>query len=59
MSDRKLSELLRVAKQIQQTDSDRERQRQSFAYGNTKVENRLITRDSIEKAARALAEDDA
>ncbi len=57
VNDSKLSDLLKAAKRIKQTSTERERQRQSFTYGNTKIENRNITRDSIEKAARVLASD--
>ena len=59
MNDGNLTELLKTARQIQQTPTDRERQRQSFTFGNTKVENKNITRDSIAQAARALAADEA
>lgn len=31
-------------------------QRQSFAYGNTKFENERITRATVERASRELAE---
>jgi hypothetical protein len=35
------------------TPEQREQQRRSFAYGNTKIENDLITREMIEEAANA------
>lgn len=56
--DEKLSELVRLAKNVQMSDADRERQRRSFAYGNTKVENRNITIEAIDAAAKTVALDD-
>ena len=40
------------------TPQEQERQRRSFAYGNTKIENVDITEEAIERAADALAEGD-
>jgi hypothetical protein len=37
---------------------EQEQQRRSFAYGNTKIENRDITQEAIERAATILAEED-
>jgi hypothetical protein len=37
------------------TDTDREAQRRSFAYGNTKIENDLITPETVDKAAQELS----
>lgn len=58
MVDDKLSELLKLAKNVQMSDADRERQRRSFAYGNAKVENENITMEAIDAAAKAVAPDD-
>lgn len=49
-----LQELINRARGIRMTDAERERQRQSFAYGNTKIENDAISRDSIVKAAKTM-----
>jgi hypothetical protein len=56
MAKTKLDQLLETAKKIRMTPQDQERQRRSFAYGNTKIENVDITEDSIARAADALAE---
>jgi hypothetical protein len=50
-----LQELLAHAKKVTMTPEEREQQRRSFAYGNTKIENNRISRDSIDKAATKLA----
>jgi hypothetical protein len=51
----KLEFLLEKAKKIQMTKAEQEQQRRSFAYGNTKIENDLITREMIDEAAERLA----
>ena len=51
----KLEFLLEKAKKIQMTPAEQEEQRRSFAYGNTKIENDLITRKMIDEAAERLA----
>jgi hypothetical protein len=35
------------------TSDQREQQRRSFAYGNTKIENDLITREMVAERAEA------
>jgi hypothetical protein len=39
------------------TDQEKEAQRRSFVYGNTKIDNDLITRETVDRAARELATD--
>ena len=51
----KLEFLLEEAKKIKMTPAQQEEQRRSFAYGNTKIENDLITREMIDEAAERLA----
>ena len=51
----KLEFLLEKAKKIQMSEAEQEEQRRSFAYGNTKIENDLITREMIDEAADRLA----
>jgi len=51
----KLEFLLQKAKKIQMTEAQKEEQRRSFAYGNTKIENDLITREMIDEAAERIA----
>jgi predicted secreted protein len=55
----KLQDLLRDARKVQMTSAEREQQRRSFAYGNTKIENERITMATIERAAKDLAEQES
>jgi len=50
----KLDELIAAAKTTEPTPQEKEEQRRSFAYGNTKIENSLITRETIDREAEAL-----
>jgi len=50
-----LEYLLEQAKKVKMTPAQQEEQRRSFAYGNTKIENDLITRQMIDEAADRLA----
>jgi hypothetical protein len=56
---KELDVLIDVARTVRMTSEEREQQRRSFAYGNTKIENERITKATIDKAARALAEEEA
>lgn len=49
-----LAELIERARKFEMTDEDRQEQRISFAYGNTKVENDDITWETVRKAAEEL-----
>ena len=49
-----LEKLLEAAKRYEPTPEHRERQRRSFAYGNTAFENPLITRDMVDQQAERL-----
>lgn len=49
-----LKELLEQAKAIQMTPEQQEEQRRSFAYGNSKIENDRITRETIDQEAESL-----
>jgi len=53
--NKKLEFLLEQAKKIEMTPAEQEEQRRSFAYGNTKIENDLITREMINEAADRMA----
>lgn len=53
--DTALRELLESGRNIIMSDDEREKQRRSFAFGNAKIENDRITRDSIDRAAEKLA----
>ena len=50
----KLDRLVERAKHVTMTDREREKQRRSFAYGNTKIENDLITRETIDRQAEQI-----
>lgn len=50
----KLSQLIEKARAVTMSAQDREEQRRSFAYGNTKIENDLITREMVDEAAEPL-----
>ncbi len=49
----KLAALIEQARAIKMTREQQEAQRRSFAYGNTKIENDLITRDMVNEEAEA------
>ena len=55
----RLKELLRKAKSVQMTPSERETQRRSFAYGNTKIEYEDITRETIDRESEAMTDGNA
>lgn len=50
-----LERLLEKARTVWMTVAEQEEQRRSFAYGNTRIENDLITRSMIDEAAERLA----
>jgi hypothetical protein len=53
MSD-ELNRLIEMARCHQMTEDDKEQQKISFAYGNTRTENDDITWDTVKKAAEEL-----
>ena len=53
-----LKVLLERAKHAPMTREEREKQRRSFAYGNSKIENERITRATIDREAELLAGED-
>jgi hypothetical protein len=52
---RELQELIEKAKKIEMTPEQAAEQRRSFAYGNTHIENPLITRDMIADLDKKLS----
>ncbi len=54
MSD-ELKNLLERTRNARMTREEREEQRRSFAYGNSKIENDRITRETIDREAELLA----
>jgi hypothetical protein len=54
MTDNKsLDELLAIAQKTTMSPEEKEEQRRSFAYGNTRIENDRITRETIDRVAEA------
>ena len=53
-----LKDLLEKARSIKMTPEQKEQQRRSFAYGNSKIENDRITRETVDKEAEALVAKD-
>lgn len=51
-----LKALLEAAQKVVPTPEEKEQQRRSFAYGNTKIENSRITREMVDRAAEAIGE---
>jgi hypothetical protein len=52
---RDLEYLIERAREVQMSPQEKEEQRRSFAYGNTKIENPRITREMIDQEAEKLA----
>ncbi|MBP2294209.1 hypothetical protein [Azospirillum rugosum] len=50
----KLEALIEQARSVRMTLRDKEEQRRSFAYGNTRIENQYITRETIDIQAERL-----
>jgi hypothetical protein len=46
-----LSQLVELAKRVQMNEAQRTEQRNSFVYGNTKIENERITKEMVERVA--------
>ena len=55
----RLQELLDEAKRSVSTSQEKEEQRRSFAYGNTKIENYRITRETVDQEAESLKRENA
>jgi hypothetical protein len=51
-----LQQLLEAAKNVDVSPEQKEEQRRSFAFGNTNIENPLITRRTVDQEAEALKE---
>jgi hypothetical protein len=49
-----LKKLIEATRTLDQSAREREQQRRSFAYGNTKFENDRITREMIDRQAELL-----
>ena len=55
---RELAKLLEAVRKITPSLEQREEHRRSFAYGNTALENSLITREVIDIEADRLAQEE-
>jgi hypothetical protein len=51
---KKLEELVNRTRNITMTSDQLREQRQSFAYGNTNIENERITREMVAEADRKI-----
>jgi hypothetical protein len=49
-----LEKLLQLASTTRLTADEQEEQRRSFAYGNAKIENARVTRETVNQQAEAL-----
>ncbi len=49
-----LEQLIELARAVSMGPQDQEAQRRSFAYGNTKIENDRITRETVDQEAERL-----
>lgn len=51
---KELEKLLDAARGVQMSPAEKEEQRRSFAYGNAKIENDLITKETVRRQAENL-----
>lgn len=54
MRDQNLSRLVELAKGVHMNDEQRNEQRNSFVYGNTKIENENVTRELVEEISHRM-----
>jgi len=54
MANEKLEELIIQTRKITMSSGQLREQRQSFAYGNTNIENERITREIVAEADRKI-----
>lgn len=53
-----LNKLIERSKSVSMTPKEKEEQRRSFAYGNSKIENDRITRETIDREAELMRRND-
>ncbi len=53
-----LTKLVEAARGVAMTSEQRERQRQSFAFGNANIENSFVTRDTVKRVAAEMRQSD-
>jgi len=49
--------LLEKAKHITMSQTEREEQRRSFAYGNANIENEAVTKDVVDEIAKRMLQE--
>ncbi len=49
-----LSRLIEIAKTVKMSESQKAEQRNSFVFGNTRIENESITWEQVEEVGRLL-----
>jgi hypothetical protein len=54
MSSEELDRLIEKARKVDMSETEKQHQRISFAYGNTRIENDDITWDTVVKAEEDL-----
>lgn len=54
MDDLNLSRLIELARGVHMSDEQRNEQRNSFVYGNTKIENGNVTRELVEEISHRV-----
>lgn len=54
MDDHNLSRLVELARGVHMSDEQRNEQRNSFVYGNTKIENSNVTRELVEEISHRV-----
>ncbi len=58
LEDQTLTRMLKKAGKYSMSDSEREEQRRSFAYGNAVIDNPHVTRAMVDEAADRYNDDD-
>lgn len=54
MTNTEMTILLEKAKHITMSQTEREEQRRSFAYGNANIENEAVTKDVVDEIAKRM-----
>jgi hypothetical protein len=54
MEDRNLSRLIELAKGVHMDDAQSNEQRNSFVYGNVRIENHKVTRELVEEISHGV-----
>jgi hypothetical protein len=52
--EQSLSRLIELAKGVHMSDAQRAEQRNSFVYGNTRIENENVTLEMVEKISKGM-----